>query len=239
MKFVVGSLLVLGMIVASSLAFTAGASSHIIQECPTISVSSSPLTSERNPSVVFEARLAGAETKVQPTYNWTISTGTINTGQGTSVLTVELAEPREITATVTIGGLAAHCPTTASYTLVPGMPRKASTKFGEYKPDSTNAKELLDEFSNVVKRDDDTKVYILAYGGSSRKRSEAEMAGERAQNYLIGVGIGSWRIEFVNGGFREDPTVELWLTPAGATPPKAEPTIPSKKQKQESKQPKP
>lgn len=239
MRFVAGLLLSLGMIVASSPLFAAGAATHVIQECPTISVSSSPLTSETKPSVVFEARLTGADTKVQPTYSWTISAGTIKSGQGTAVLTIELPQPDMITATVTVRGFAAHCPTTASYSIVPGIPRKASTKFGEYNPDSTKAKQLLDEFSNVVKRDDDTKVYIVAYGGSGRKRTEAEMAGERASNYLIGVGVGSWRIEFVDGGFREEPTVELWLTPAGAIPPKPEPTLPSKKQKHESKQPKP
>ncbi len=220
----------------SSSGSTTSSPNRVVQECPTVSVSASPAPVERNQAIVFEARLVGGKPNVHPTYNWTISIGTIKSGHGTSVLTVEMAEPAGITATVTIGGLAAHCPNTASYSLVPGIPRKASTKFGEYNPNSTKAKQLLDRFSNVVKRDDDTKAYILAYGGSSRKRSEAEMAGERARNYLIGVGIGSWRIELVDGGFREEPTVELWLTPAGARPPKPEPTVTSKKQKHESKQ---
>ena len=227
-------LLAVAIIAGSSFGFPAEASPGIEQQCPAISVTSTPLTFQPNNSVVFEARLSETDTPVQATYNWTISAGTIKSGQGTSVLTVELPQPGMISATVTVKGLSPHCPTTASYTLVPGIPRKASIKFGEYNPNSTKARQLLDEFSKVVTRDDDTKVYVIAYGGSSRKRSEAEMAGERARNYLMGVGVATWRIEFVDGGFREEPAVELWLTPAGATPPKPEPTIPPKKQKHAS-----
>lgn len=222
-------LALLGLFIACALAVNA--STTVLQECPAIAVAATPLASQPKPTFVFEARLSETETKGQPTYNWTISAGTIKKGQGTSAITVELTDPQDITATVTVRGFAAHCPTTASYTLVAEVPRKLSTKFGEYNPNSTNAKQLLDKFSTVVKSTDDTKVYILAYGGSSRKHSEAEMAGDRARNYLIGVGVAVWRIEFVDGGFREEPAVELWLTPPGATPPTPEPTIPDKKPK--------
>jgi hypothetical protein len=38
-------------------------------------------------------------------------------------------------------------------------------------------------------------------------------------------GVDPGRIVTVDGGYREDMTVELWIVPSGATPPTASPTL--------------
>jgi hypothetical protein len=48
----------------------------------------------------------------------------------------------------------------------------------------------------------------------------------RAREYLITQrGIDGSRIVTVNGGFREDDSVELWIVPSGAAAPRPTPTV--------------
>ena len=54
-----------------------------------------------------------------PTFNWSVSTGTITSGQGTDRIHVEGLERDEITATLDVGGFAGSCATTASATMRP------------------------------------------------------------------------------------------------------------------------
>ena len=55
---------------------------------------------------------------------------------------------------------------------------------------------------------------------------EAQRRCRRAVSYVIRRrGIEASRIVTVDGGYREDLTVELWVLPPGATPPTASPTV--------------
>ena len=48
----------------------------------------------------------------------------------------------------------------------------------------------------------------------------------RAREYLVSQrGIDASRLVVVNGGFREEDSVELWMVPSGAKPPQATPTV--------------
>jgi hypothetical protein len=49
---------------------------------------------------------------------------------------------------------------------------------------------------------------------------------KRARDYMVqDRGIDASRLVFVNGGFREKDSVEVWIVPAGAEPPRATPTV--------------
>lgn len=79
--------------------------------CPTVSVScpDSVLTDE---PLTFTANVSGGDPNVTPTFNWTVSNGTISSGQGTSSITVDtegLKAGASITATVDIGGFDRTC----------------------------------------------------------------------------------------------------------------------------------
>lgn len=212
-------LLFITCITSGAIVLSASSSAHV-QKCPTVSVSCPGGTRAGQPRV-FTAQVQGGDSTVQPTYEWTVSAGKILSGQGTFVLTVEVNEDETMTATVKVGGFAADCATTASCTGPIALAPPPSWKFGEYNPTSLKAKRMLDEFAGEVKKKDDIVAHVIGYGGSSRNKNEAQLAGERARNYLIGTGIWQGRIEIIDGGFRDEATVELWVTPKGATPPKA------------------
>ncbi|MGI8654026.1 MAG: hypothetical protein ACR2LC_02265 [Pyrinomonadaceae bacterium] len=197
--------------------------------CPTITVSCpTELTTVGSP-ITFTANVSGDTGGATPAYNWTVSAGTITGGQGTPSITVDTANQggQSITATVNVGGLAASCPASASCTSqVVGNP-PGPTKFDEYGNVNFNdEKARLDNYAIQLQNAPGTQAYIIAYGGRRGRTGEAQARADRAKNYLVNTrGIDAGRIQTVDGGFREDLAVELWLVPQGATPPTAAPTV--------------
>ncbi len=109
----------------------------------------------------------------------------------------------------------------------------AAHKFDEYKlglGDGLEESKRLARFANQLKREPLTKAYVIAYGprvldysGSSYWHiAKNRLLTTRAE--LTGhYGIKESRIITVDGGIREDATVEFWILPVGATPPKPRP----------------
>ena len=88
------------------------------QNCPTAIIVTAPATAQAGKTVVFVADIKELPKELSVTYNWSVSMGTITSGQGTSVITVDPGnEPGSSTATVEIGGLPAACNRTASSTV--------------------------------------------------------------------------------------------------------------------------
>jgi hypothetical protein len=55
---------------------------------------------------------------------------------------------------------------------------------------------------------------------------QVEKLMSRSRDYLVTQrGIDASRIVVVNGGFREEDSVELWIVPSGAAAPKPTPTV--------------
>jgi hypothetical protein len=87
-------------------------------------------------------------------------------------------------------------------------------------------KARLDNLAVELQNDPSSTTYIFAYGGRTSRAGEADRLAARARDYLVTQrGIDSARIVVVNGGFREDDCVELWIVPSGATPPEPRPTV--------------
>jgi hypothetical protein len=98
------------------------------QPCPTVSVScpdqatqgeraSSAPDASSAADITFTANISGGDPDVPPTFNWTISAGTIKSGQGTSSITVDISgleSGTSVTATVDVGGYDRSCSTSAS-----------------------------------------------------------------------------------------------------------------------------
>src|ERR1044071_1821272 len=75
-------------------------------DCPTVRTSGSDLVTAGQP-VTFVLTVNGGDPNVTPTYNWMVSAGSIESGQGTSTITVstaEISEDSTVTATVELGG---------------------------------------------------------------------------------------------------------------------------------------
>ena len=87
-------------------------------------------------------------------------------------------------------------------------------------------KARLDNLAVELQNDPSTRGYIVAYGGRMSPIGQVEKLMSRARDYLVTQrGIDASRLVVVNGGFREEDSVELWLVPSGAAAPQPRPTV--------------
>ena len=187
--------------------------------CPTISVSC-PDTVDQGGSITFTASVVGGAGS--PTYNWSVSAGTISGGQGTPTITVDTATlgGQTVTATVDVGGLDPACSRTASCSTAVRPPPPVCTKFDEYGNIKFNdEKARLDNFAVQLQNQPGATGYYIVYGSCS---GEGQARADRAKDYLVNNrGIDAGRIVVIDGGCRAEFGVELWICPAGATAPAA------------------
>nr|MBA2503933.1 hypothetical protein [Pyrinomonadaceae bacterium] len=195
--------------------------------CPTITVNC-PDTVEAGQPITYTANVSGGDTAITPTFTWTVSAGTISDGQGTNTITVDTtgAGGQSITATATVSGYAAECQATATCTTQVTVTRVAR-KVDEYGNIAFNdEKARLDNFAIELQNDPGSAGVVIAYGGRVGRSGEAQARADRARDYLVNTrGVDPSRITTVDGGFREDLTVELYIVPTGATAPTASPTV--------------
>ncbi len=87
-------------------------------------------------------------------------------------------------------------------------------------------KARLDNLAVEMQNDPSTRAYIIAYGGRNSPVNKVEKLMSRAREYLVTQrGVDASRLVVVNGGFREEDSVELWIVPSGAAAPRATPTV--------------
>jgi len=179
--------------------------------------------------ITFTANVSGGDPNVTPTFNWTVSAGTISSGQGTSSITVDttgLPNNSTVTATVDVGGYERSCSTSDSCsTGIAGeiLPRKID-EYGNIRFNDEKAR--LDNYAIELQNDPTATGQIICYGGRRGRTGEAQRRCDRAKDYLVNTrGISADRIQTVDGGYKEELTVELWIVPSGATPPQATPNV--------------
>lgn len=199
--------------------------------CPTTQLTC-PDSINAGEKLTFTASVSGGDSQVTPTFNWTVSAGTIESGQGTSVIEVNTSEvPSDstVTATVEVGGFDRECgygSTVASCTSTV-MKRPESRRFDEYgalKPNDENAR--LDNFAIELQNDPLVQGYIIAYGSRASRTGYAKKGAARAKSYLVkNRSLDPARVMVLDGGLREEPAFELWLVPSGAQPPAPTPMI--------------
>ena len=102
----------------------------------------------------------------------------------------------------------------------------AASRLDSYNPISqTREKALLDNFVITLNEQKGTG-YIIGYGGKRSRVGEAIKQAQRARNYLIKVrNFPRGRLKAIDGGYREESSVELYVVPPGSCPPTATPTI--------------
>lgn len=196
--------------------------------CPAVKVSC-PDSVQAGADLTFTANVSGGPSDVTPTYNWTVSAGSIKSGQGTSAIVVDTGGTggQTITATVDVGGFARECSTSSSCTVSVGEKARPAVKFGEYvTPDVSANREKLDEFVLALQNDPEAQGYIIAYGGRTSRPDDAQKAADNATDYTMNVRKmdGARTLSGV-GGYREEPAIELWIAPPGGAPPMATPTV--------------
>jgi hypothetical protein len=169
-------------------------------------------------------------------YAWTVNptAAKVISGAGTPTITVDtsgLGGQRVIaTLVVTDGSSDPMCRQTAQSVAVVKPPVKivlVSREFDEcVNCTFDDQKARLDNLAVELQNDQSTRAYVIAYGGRQSPLAKVEVLMKRARDYIVDErGIDASRLVIVNGGFRESDSVELWIVPAGAAPPRATPTV--------------
>jgi hypothetical protein len=169
-------------------------------------------------------------------YTWTVSPGSARllSGEGTSRITVDSTglAGQSITATLVVddGSGDPACRQTAQATTIipPTEERERPSRQFDICCSCSfdDQKARLDTLAVELQADPSHTTYVIAYGGRTSRIGQADLLGSRARDYLVtNRAIDQSRIVVINGGFREEDCVELWIVPSGATPPQPTPTV--------------
>lgn len=111
-----------------------------------------------------------------------------------------------------------------------------SRKFDEYgvvsdAEEKTRLRKLTDALD---KEPEDTVAFVIGYAGRAGRAGEGLARADRVRKTVTDGSLtdGSYRSALYNSrintldcGRREAPSTELWITPAGASPPRCSPTL--------------
>jgi hypothetical protein len=189
--------------------------------CPAIEISC-PTNIAIDQPLTFSSRYSGGvPANVTPVYNWTVSAGTIITGQGTDTITVDTKglAGQTVRASLSMGGYNLECAADCAVTIP--LPKRESLKFDDYLNIARNdEKARLDNFAIALQNDPTATGYVIVYPGRTSKRAEVQDQFGRVIDYLVNSRqIDKSRIRTIEGPKRDQLSKELWVTPQGATPP--------------------
>jgi hypothetical protein len=173
--------------------------------------------------LVFKARITGIIHTTKSEFKWTLSAGTITTGEGTDEITVDTAglDGQEVTVTVELSGALPGCNRSASRTtgvhlpvFVCGMPLD---EYGDIKFEDEKAR--LDNFAIQLSNEPLSIGYILMSAGQTTFENETTERLERARSYLVNVrAIDRNRVVTIDCGFTSDLMIKLYVASLGAMP---------------------
>ncbi len=152
------------------------------------------------------------------TYSWSVSAGTIVSGQGTPSITVQTSEAnagQNITATVTLGGTdpTCNCVTEGSES-APVLSKPIATIVDEYGVLSNDdVKARVDNFYIQLNNNPNARGYVINYG------TPAQVRRQRAQivEAIRFRGYDASRVTFIDGPDNgTGPSTKFYLVPAGA-----------------------
>ncbi|HEX8476070.1 MAG TPA: hypothetical protein VF666_18870 [Pyrinomonadaceae bacterium] len=191
--------------------------------CPNI-VIYCPDTVSANQPITFSVELSGGAENITPVLNWKVSAGTIQSGQGTSTITVDTAgiAGQPITATVDVAGYNLTCTATCTVQ-IPDVP--VTDVFDAYRDISyNNEKARLDNFVIWLQNHPGARGFIFAYQGRRTVAGRARARANRARNYIVNErGIEAGRIVIMEGPRRDEFAMELRGVPPGAAEPRPTP----------------
>ncbi|MEO5860423.1 MAG: hypothetical protein ABIR33_15920 [Pyrinomonadaceae bacterium] len=187
-------------------------------ECPTLTMSGpSGITNPGDP-MTFTLNVSGG-TQQSVTYNWSVSAGTITSGQGTPSITVDTTglAGQSVTATAEIGGTdpTCGCPTTASETggVAPNPDSVLVDEFGAMPNDDVRGR--LDLFFAELSNNPNNQGYIINYGTPAQIATREKLI----RNHIAFRKFDASRITLVNGGEGAGQNTRLYRVPPGANNP--------------------
>ena len=188
-------------------------------ECPTLSVTGPAGVTERGGMMTFNANVSGGTAQTF-TYNWSVSAGSIESGQGTPSISVRAPSDgtTSVTATVVITlDVDCNCPKEASASgpVAPEILPILVDEFGKMPDDDIRGR--LDAFFTELSNNPNNQGYIINYG-TDREIARRERL---ITNHIAFRNFDRSRITLVNGGASPDgePRTKLYRIPPGAENP--------------------
>lgn len=169
--------------------------------------------------VVFSARVVGTIQTTKPEFKWTVSAGTITSGQGTEVISVDTAGlgGQEIIASVELSTAcrgSSSKPTKIKPPIVCWFPFDA---YGDITFEDEKAR--LDNFAIQLLNEPAASGQILMFAGRETFKNETAQRLARAKSYLVDVRhIDPNRIATYDCGFTQELNLQIWVVPVDATP---------------------
>jgi len=189
-----------------------------ICQCATVDVTGPAGITAPGETMTFTANVTAGT--YDPTYNWTVSGGTIESGQGTPSITVRTTPEMagtSVTATVDIGGAPADCSCTVSDSETAGVaPRPDAIlvdEFGAMPNDDVRGR--LDLFFAELSNNPNNQGYIINYGTPAQVAARERLI----RNHITFRGFDPSRITLVNGGDTGTQNTRLYRVPPGADNP--------------------
>ena len=181
--------------------------------CPTVTIASAAEVNAGD-AAEFKVSVTGGSADVFPLYNWSLSAATIVAGQGTSSIQVDtngMSGGDVIKAMVDVLGYPGSCDTSASASIT--VVARASRVFeGAYTNDAEFA-QMLDAL--ISERAADGKAYVVFYAGSAAPAGEVDKLKQTAKAHIESKGEDPADYPFMDGGEREQTTIEFWVARAG------------------------
>jgi hypothetical protein len=204
----------------SSVTVLVNACAEVRPVCPAVEISCPTAVAIDQP-LTFSSKLSGGTPGMNPVYNWTVSAGTITEGQGTDTIKVNTTglAGQTIRASLSVGGYNLECAADCAVSIP--VPKLVSRRFDEFPDISRNdEKARLDNFGIELQNDPTSTGYVIVYPGKSGKRGEVQQHAARVVEYLVNSrNMDQHRLVTLVGPVRDQLSVELWVTPQGATPP--------------------
>jgi hypothetical protein len=173
--------------------------------------------------VVFTARVVGTIQTTKPEFKWQVSAGTITSGQGTDVITVDTTGLGgvEVIATVELSTAPPACKGSSSRPTKIKAPIVCWFPFDEYGDIAfEDEKARLDNFAIQISNEPAASGAILMFAGRETFKNETAERLARAKSYLADVRhIDPNRIVTYDCGFTPELRILLSFVPVGAEPP--------------------
>jgi len=190
--------------------------------CPTVEIDGLGEV-DQGTVLVFIARVVGTIPARKHDFKWTVSAGTITSGQGTESITVDTTGLGgvEIIATVELSTASPACKGSSSRPTKIKPPIVCWLAFDEY-GDITfeDEKARLDNFAIQISNEPGASGAILMFAGRETFKNETAERLARAKSYLANVRhIDPNRIVTYDCGFTQELNLRLWVVPVGLTPP--------------------
>ncbi|MEJ7849652.1 MAG: hypothetical protein WKF92_16330 [Pyrinomonadaceae bacterium] len=189
---------------------------------------------------VFTAETNENSSEGGTTFNWTVSAGTITSGQGTPQIKVAVDQSlagSNITATVNTSNpkWTMPCPTSDTATVgVADMAMPVARMIDEFRTSGDNCEDgfaRMDSLLNELNNEPNAMSLVTVYGDDQENHA-AERRLKQLKYHLQFRSFDPERVEFIRGRSTGNGTTQLWVIPAGAERPLVIPAVESAKHAQ-------